>query len=119
MADFTLRQKLTEMFLAEGVPLARVTEFFQDYDKNPLIWKLFCKECKEQFKKGVKRLSSKAIFEDIRRDPEVQRLGIFKVSNTMTAYYARAFKYCYPEIGKLFVFKCVNGLSEDSQQALF
>jgi hypothetical protein len=111
--------------LAAGADAATVDKFFAYHTENPKIWELFERHALRQIEQGYFRLSSKAIFEDVRRDPELIKNGesVFKCSNSFTAYYGRIFAVKYPQFADRFLFKPLTGLHSEpvqmGQQILF
>jgi len=103
-----------EALLKEGVPKSTVAKFVAYHSANPHIWQEFEKRALNAIHSGENRLFAKAIMEDIRRDPKVNKQGEYKVSNSMTAYYARSFIIKYPHHRNKFVLKTIKGITKVS-----
>ena len=73
--------------------------------ENPLVWRLFERFALEAARSGH-TVGAKAIWERLRWEtrvnPDYRRKGDFKLNNSHTAYYARAFLRRYPEHAGLF-----------------
>jgi hypothetical protein len=84
-------------------------KFLAYHKANPDIWKAF-RDYALQAARARKRYSAKTIMERIRWDREITTRGTFKISNSFTSYYARAFVRAFPQHGHLFRFKPTKGL---------
>ena len=93
----------------EGVPEATIDGFFESFQANPEIWRMFERYTLDAI--GANRkLGAKAIMERVRWEAEIERNQEFKVSNNWTAYYARTFAMKHPAYRNYFDFKTVRGV---------
>lgn len=98
------------------VPADTYAEFKLYHTKHPEIWKAFQKYALEATEHRM-HYSAKSIMERVRWDCEIVRRGEFKISNSFTAYYARAFARKYPMHRKFFELKKIRGLTTERQAA--
>jgi hypothetical protein len=79
---------------------------FQQYDQdNPHIWELYKAIAIDLIQRGMRKLGSKRIVEEIRWHHSVRTNEPYKVSNNFTAMYARKFVNEFPQYGHMFDFK--------------
>jgi len=79
---------------------------FQEYDQaNPHIWELYKAIAIDLIQRGMRKLGSKRIVEEIRWHHSVRTNEPYKVSNNFTAMYARKFANEFPQFGHMFDFK--------------
>jgi len=79
---------------------------FQEYDQaNPHIWELYKAIAIDLINRGMRKLGSKRIVEEIRWHHSVRTNEPYKVSNNYTAMYARKFSNEFPQFGHMFDFK--------------
>jgi hypothetical protein len=78
-------------------------ETFEQYqERNPRIYKEFKHYVFELIKAGEKKIGSKSIFERIRWESKIKKIGEFKINNNYTADYARKFEQDYPHFAGIF-----------------
>lgn len=98
--EFTAKE-IRQGMEAQGVPTVMIDLFLSYCRLHPLIWKYF-EALALAYSKMNKRVGSKLILEEIRREHKIE------INNTFTAYFARAFVIKYPQYRKLFVLKAVK-----------
>ncbi len=94
--------------IAEGYNSIVVDVFLVYHMSNKSLWELYESKAFELIKLGAKRLSSKGIFEKLREDADLKKIGQFKAPNEFTPFYARIFVFKYPQCRGLFEFKNVG-----------
>ena len=78
-------------------------ETFEEYQaRNPKIYEEFVKYAKELIKAGEKKIGSKSIFERIRWESKIKKIGEFKINNNYSADYARKFEQDFPHFAGIF-----------------
>jgi hypothetical protein len=78
-------------------------ETFEEYQqRNPKIYKEFKHYAFELIEAGENKIGSKAIFERIRWQSKIDRIGEFKINNNFTADYARKFEQDFPHFAGIF-----------------
>mgnify|MGYP003639177176 FL=1 len=84
------------------------------HEKNPHIYPLFERFCKEALGAGHQKLSAWLIVNRIRWETSVvTRDGDFKISNDFIAYYGRLFIYYNPQYHGFFSTKKLKGEDDD------
>ena len=79
---------------------------FQQYDQeHPEIYAVYKNVAEEFIKKGIIKMGSKRIVEEIRWHKRIKTNEYFKISNNYTAYYARKFANDHPQYAGFFNFK--------------
>lgn len=107
----TLEQKLEpyrNYLIREGFKPFTVDLFLAYHLKNEALWKLYQRKALELIQLGAERLSSKGIFERLREDVSLGKIGEFKAPNEFTPLYARIFVFKFPQYKNLFEFKSVG-----------
>lgn len=77
----------------------------QFHNKNPYVWRLFCRFTFEAIKRGFKAYSARPIFERIRWEVDTaddKGRSTFKINNNHLPYYTRWFMMKYPEFDGFF-----------------
>jgi hypothetical protein len=86
-----------------------LAEFIVFHLTHPEVWKSFDRLCRYVLASGRTEYSSKAIFERLRWESEIEaksKVGIAEgFSNDFTAYYARLFIVTYPDHSKFFAIR--------------
>lgn len=78
-------------------------ETFESYQaRNPKIYEEFVKYANELIEAGEKKIGSKSIFERIRWESKIKKIGEFKINNNYSADYARKFEQDYPHFAGIF-----------------
>jgi len=79
---------------------------FQEYDQqNPHIWELYKAIANDLIRRGMRKLGSKRIVEEIRWHHSVKTNEPYKVGNNYTAMYARKFANEFPQFSNMFNFR--------------
>lgn len=97
-----------EQLVRLGMSESSAACFIDYHDKHRFIWQAFEQEALRLIENGARRLGSKAIFEKLRQDPSIQKIGEFKVHNSYTPHYARIFCIKYPHHADKFVLKACS-----------
>jgi hypothetical protein len=95
-----------------GVDTETIRHALEWIKNNRDVWVAFEDKVLEAIERGDKYISSKGIFEDLRRDFQRRGSYKFKFSNSYTAYLARLFVAKYPEHQSKFKFCKTKGLKE-------
>lgn len=93
-----------------GVDLDTVKHALRWIKENHDVWLAYEDKVLEAIHSGQTYISSKAIFEDLRRDFQRRNSSEFKFSNNYTAYLARVFIAKYPQHEDKFKFCKTKGL---------
>lgn len=72
-------------------------DFIKYHQENPEIWQEFKSLALRLIGRGVKRYGAKCIMEVVRYHKTITTKGEFKINNSYTAHYARAFIAKYPQ----------------------
>lgn len=89
-------------------PLSRLEQAFLDFHKeHPQIYELFVKFAKEAIADGYRQMSSDLILHRIRSESRLSGPKV-KLSNDLTAYYARQFIHDHPQHDGLFKLKALR-----------
>lgn len=91
--------------ITEGYSSIMVDIFLGYHIKNKALWEAYKTKAFELIQVGASRLSSKGIFEKLREDADLKKIGEFKAPNEFTPRYARIFVFRYPQHKDLFEFK--------------
>lgn len=68
-------------------------------EANPQLWDLFCAETRKAIREGVKIISARAVFGNIRTDNQI------KFNDRYIPYYPRKFAKLYPQYRDRFEFR--------------
>ena len=86
----------------DGYEQEKIDKFFVWHGKRKQLWRAYQIKAIELYNMGRSRISSKAIFEKLREDPAMARIGQFRANNTFTSMWARVLTYKFPKfIGKI------------------
>jgi len=94
-----------------------VRAFLKYHTNLPQIWRKFEEKALNLIACGIKRFGAKCIMENIRYEESIETKDEFKICNSFTAYYARAFEIKYPAHKGFFETRSLTGLSEASRKA--
>lgn len=99
--------------LGEMIPKPTLEKFLAYHRQNPAIYQAFKQKAQALLRSGKKKYGAKAIMEVVRYEHDLQHpKDEFKISNSYTAYYARALTVWNPEFKDFFDFKEIRGLSD-------
>lgn len=107
--EFTFEtQALDFLEFADRPKKLSITEHFQLFhEKNPHVYTLLLDMARKASKNGAKQCSIKMLFEVLRwrTNVETERVDEFKISNSLTAPYARFIMLKNPELAGIFNLK--------------
>jgi hypothetical protein len=95
--------------LSDGYELQSINKFIEYHKANKKIWEVFEQAAVQLCNQGKTRLSSKALFEDLRRSEVIQAIyKDWKVNNTYSSFYPRIFELYYPQFKGRFEMRSVG-----------
>lgn len=92
----------------DGYDSETIDKFFTWHLKRIPMWKAYQRKALELLKAGHQRIGSKSIFEKLREDPQMAKIGEFKADNTYTGMWARCLTYKYPVFRSHIEFKTIR-----------
>jgi len=101
--------KVISVLVQNGYSETAIESFLNYHKDNKQIWGMFEDVALDLCLQGKNKLSSKAIFEDLRSSPVVQSLyKDWKVNNTYSSFYPRIFELYYPMFSGRFEMRTVG-----------
>jgi len=101
-----------EALALQGVDRNSAILFLRYHAAHPQIWTAYKAKVFNEITAGRKRVSSKAVFEDLRRELATRGPDGFVADNRFASCYSRLFAARFPEHAGLFEFRPFKGISE-------
>ena len=91
--------------------------FARFHELNPHVLQLLVRKAERKKRAGMRRVSMKGIFEQLREEWFETRGEPFKLNNTYTAFYARMISERRPDLAPLFELRATKAERRAARQA--